>query len=168
MFTFICKGGDFFLICKYFLELFQIFQIADAVGAFVEEEVHYGEAWDESVFWGEDLPVGSFESEVFQDSIRSFGVDGFAKVGDFMSLDGNRLPFACETDVGRNACLTQEKLEYLRVEVQHQLRAGIENGEEFVLVVFEIGGREFDTLKSKIFDRVRPELFFCSSSTNML
>ena len=118
----------------------KIFQIADAVGAFVEEEVHYGEAGDESVFGGEYLPVGSFEAEVFQDAVRSFGVDGFAEVGDFMSLDGNRLPFACETDVGRNACLTQEKLEYLRVEVQHQLRAGIENGEEFVLVVFEIGG----------------------------
>lgn len=73
MFTFLCKGGDFFLICKYFLELFQIFQVADAVGAFVEEEVHYGETWDESVFGGEYLPVRFFHSEVFQDAVRSFG-----------------------------------------------------------------------------------------------
>lgn len=65
------------------------FQIADAVGAFVEEEVHYGEAGDESVFGGEDLPVGPFESEVFQDAVRSFGVDGFAKVGGFVPVDSN-------------------------------------------------------------------------------
>ena len=93
MFTFLCKGGDFFfdlqIVSEIFAKLLQLFQIADAIGAFVEEEVHYGEAGDESVFGGEDLPVGPFESEVFQDAVRSFGVDGFAKVGGFVPVDSN-------------------------------------------------------------------------------
>ena len=60
----------------------------DAVGAFVEEEVHDGEAGDEAAAGGEELVVGAIKAEVVEDGVRLFRVDAFAPV--VIGLKGGR------------------------------------------------------------------------------
>lgn len=56
------------------------FDIPDAVGTFVEEEVDGGEVWLEAVLLGENLKVRLFKLKPCKDAVRTFWMDRFAQV----------------------------------------------------------------------------------------
>ena len=119
-------------------------QVQDAVGTFIEEEVHDGKIFLEAVFPGEDLEIRLLQFQVFQNCVRTFRVDGFPEIfaddpgAVRRGLDSVLGEICGQAQVDCEACLFDEEPGQSHIEVQKLFRPAFHDGEQFVLVVFEI------------------------------
>ena len=128
-------------------------KIGDGIRSFVKQQIHNGKIRDEAVFAGKNLEVRLFLAKPAQDVILTLRmyhipeVTGTVAYGErqtgphtISAQAGWRCEFRCLPDFHRDAYLVHEKADNRKIQLPKGLGTAVENGEQFILIVFKKGG----------------------------